>query len=360
MKKSVLIIGPFPPPTSGVSLANKVLAEGLKSEGWAVDIINSEYSKTITSNHGNISFEKLYFLKTYLSLYKVFFSRIVYITIGQSFFGVLKYSPFIILSSILHKKKVVHLHGGHLLNEYKQIKGLKKKVFKYLLSRFDCGIVLSQSLRKNFEPFLSSDNIVELPNFFQQTLFIPKEELMKKKVYKELRVVFLSNLIEEKGINVLLEAEKLLRERGVNIDIKIAGNKIRQNDLSAYLDSSDNIEYVGVVDGERKKELLMWSNVFCLPTYYKMEGQPISILEAMALGNLIVTTDHAGIKDICSDDNAVFCVKKSPIDLANKLESLFNNPSVIEEKGLYNYDYVHSIFSEEVFIKKANSIFYSV
>ena len=38
-----------------------------------------------------------------------------------------------------------------------------------------------------------------------------------------------------------------------------------------------------------------------LPTYYKMEGQPISILEAMATGNVILTTRHAGIPDVVTD-----------------------------------------------------------
>ena len=41
-----------------------------------------------------------------------------------------------------------------------------------------------------------------------------------------------------------------------------------------------------------------------------MEGQPISILEAMGFGNVIITTKHAGIPDICSDKNAVFVEKK--------------------------------------------------
>jgi len=40
-----------------------------------------------------------------------------------------------------------------------------------------------------------------------------------------------------------------------------------------------------------------------------MEGQPISIIEAMASGNLIITTKHGGIQDICSDMNALFCKK---------------------------------------------------
>ena len=47
----------------------------------------------------------------------------------------------------------------------------------------------------------------------------------------------------------------------------------------------------------------------CLPTYYPMEGQPISIIEAMGFGNFIVTTNHAGIPDICCKKNSLFVQK---------------------------------------------------
>jgi len=59
-----------------------------------------------------------------------------------------------------------------------------------------------------------------------------------------------------------------------------------------------------------------------------------SILEAMAMGNLILTTNHAGITDICKEQNAVFCEKESVEDLARKLEELVNEQNQIQKKGL--------------------------
>ena len=161
----ILIIGSFPPPISGVSLANKVITDGLKKrQKWKVDIINSEYSNNIVAEHGNINFHKLYFLKTYLYLYKILFSKIIYISIGQSFFGVIKYAPFILLSKLMRKKLIFHLHGGHLLNEYNLLKGLKRKVFYFFISKMNYGIVLSKSLRENCgvvmqDGFIFSDTI---------------------------------------------------------------------------------------------------------------------------------------------------------------------------------------------------------
>ena len=356
MQNKILIIGPFPPPTSGVSIANQIISKGLRKKNWIVETINSEYSETITGKHGKISFQKFFFIKTYLSIGKIIFSDVIYITIGQSYFGVLKYFPFIVFSKIARKKLVVHLHGNHLLNEYLLLQGTKKVIFSRLISMFDYGIVLSKSLRSNFEPFIKKEAIFELYNFFEESLSLPQDLLIKQKNYSEVRVVFLSNLIEEKGINVLLEAIKRLKNKGVKVKIKVAGNKIKENDLSSYFNTLDCIEYIGVVHGEEKQKLLLWSNVFCLPTFYKMEGQPISILEAMAMGNLILTTNHAGIMDVCKEENAIFCQKESVTDLANKLELLVNDTTQIQQKGLLNIEYANAFFTEEKFMDNANKI----
>ncbi|HEY4627732.1 MAG TPA: glycosyltransferase family 4 protein [Flavobacterium sp.] len=356
MQNKILIIGPFPSPISGVSIANEVMAKGLQRKNWNVDTINSEYSQKITNKHGKISFRKLAFIKTYLLIYKLFFSKIIYITVGQSFYGVIKYSPFILLAKLSNKVLVVHLHGNHLLKEYDTLKGIKKKVFGTLISMFDYGIVLSESLRPNFEPFFKKEHIFELHNFFEKTLSEPKELLLRRKDYSELRLVFLSNLMEEKGINILLEAVKRLKDRGIHFQVKVAGHKIKENDVSNLLNGLDNVEYLGVVQGKQKKELLLWATVFCLPTFYKMEGQPISILEAMATGNLILTTRHAGITDVCKEENAVFCEKENVEDLENKLELLFKDNNQIQQKGLLNIDYANEFFNEEKFIENANKI----
>jgi len=155
--------------------------------------------------------------------------------------------------------------------------------------------------------------------------------------------------------NLLKGFKKKLYEKGIRIKIKIAGNIVSNNDLSKYL-GKYGIEYVGVVNGNDKKDFLLWGNVFCLPTFYKMEGQPISIIEAMATGNLIVTTKHAGILDICTNDNAFFCKKNDLSDLIKTIEYLSNNLDEIKQKGLYNHYYAKDLFSEDNFIKNADKI----
>ena len=161
----------------------------------------------------------------------------------------------------------------------------------------------------------------------------------------------MSNLILEKGIFEFLNALEGLISSEIPFEAKIAGNV--PDDEFGLLDrisTLKNTEYLGVVDGKSKTELLSWGNVFCLPTYYSMEGQPISIIEAMGFGNFIVTTRHAGIPDICSLKNTVFVRKRDSESLTKELIRLSKAMTHLESVSLKNLEFARKKFSEESFI----------
>lgn len=356
MSHKVLIIGPFPGPPKGISLSNQVVARGLKALNWEVSILNTEQSDQVNSKIGSFSFDKLTFLKTYFQTFKIVNVDLVYITIGITFFGVLKYAPFILLSKILNKKTIVHLHSNHLKKEYASLSGIKKRIFFKLIASFDAGIVLSSSLRDNLTPFIPDHKVYELYNFVEDKLIVSEELLHKQKDFSEIKIFFLSNLLEDKGINILLKVVKRLNEEGIFFKVKIAGNKIAENNIDALLAELDTVEYLGIVYDQEKRDLLTWGNIFCLPTYFSMEGQPISILEAMAFNNFIVTTKHAGIPDICSDENAVFCQENNEEDLYIKLKYTIANWDELQKKAHDNGVYARNKFSETRFISSIEKI----
>ncbi len=351
----VLLIGPLPDPVTGVSLANKVLYEGLLNRNICVNTINTQIESKIKANTGNFGVSKiLNFLRTYFKVFKIPFSDILNITIGQTVFGVIKYLPFLIVAKLLNKVTVVHLHGGFLKNEYDSQSGFKKRLMLYTLKKFDYGIVLSNSLKVHLNFFLDDEKVFVCKNFYEDKLKIHEEG---KKNYKELRIVFLSNLIEGKGINLLMDTLKKINSD--EIKVRVAGNVTPENVIVlAKMKEVENLEYLGVVSGKEKADLLSWGNVFCLPTFYKRgEGQPISIIEAMAFGNFILTTKHGGIPDICSDKNGIFVNKNDQNDLESKIRFLLKNKELIKKKGSFNKIYAYDEFREEVFIENMIKIF---
>jgi glycosyltransferase involved in cell wall biosynthesis len=349
--KKVLIIGPFPNPISGVSIANKVVEEILNADlNFTVENINTSYP-IFDEQIGEFSIQKFFFyLRINSSFFKVLKNNIIYITPGQTFFGVLKYALFIVAASALRKELIIHVHGNYLGKEYQSLKGFKRVLFYFLVSRFTKGIVLSNSLKHNLTPFLEDKNIFSLPNFAQDYLY--KED--KKFVKDELRIFYLSNLIKEKGIFCLLNALKNLEKNNIIYKAKIAGNidqKYSKEILNLFTELK-NAEYIGIVNGDDKKNLLEWGNVFVLPTFYKMEGQPISILEAMATTNLVVTTNHAGISDVFQDKiNGYFVEKNNKNSIEKILSYLAANKSELKKIAEYNKTFFLNNFTVDIFKK---------
>jgi glycosyltransferase involved in cell wall biosynthesis len=349
--KKVLIIGPFPNPISGVSIANKVVEEILNADlNFTVENINTSYP-IFDEQIGEFSIQKFFFyLRINSSFFKVLKNNIIYITPGQTFFGVLKYALFIVAASALRKELIIHVHGNYLGKEYQSLKGFKRVLFYFLVSRFTKGIVLSNSLKHNLTPFLEDKNIFSLPNFAQDYLY--KED--KKFVKDELRIFYLSNLMKEKGIFCLLNALKNLEKNNIIYKAKIAGNidqKYSKEILNLFTELK-NAEYIGIVNGDDKKNLLEWGNVFVLPTFYKMEGQPISILEAMATTNLVVTTNHAGISDVFQDKiNGYFVEKNNKNSIEKILSYLAANKSELKKIAEYNKTFFLNNFTVDIFKK---------
>ena len=357
----VLLIGPIPPPVTGVSLANKIVLDYLPVyENINVDFINTNLDIVEEKEKiGKFSLNKLvYYSKQYLYTYKTLYVDKVYITIGQTFFGVLKYFPFFFIAHLLNKEIIVHIHGNHVWKEYEELTGIKKRIYHKILSFTDKGIVLSKTLIKNFTPFISKKKIYVLYNFVEDFLF---ENSIKKK-YDKLRMIFFSNLMKEKGILEFLEALKVLKKKNVSFEAKIAGGV----DPLVYPIIKRNIEqlgkevsYEGVVLGKNKRKLLEWGNVFVLPTKFD-EGQPISILESMALGNVILSTRTGGVVDIIEEGVNGFFIHKNSVDsIVERLLFLQENILLMKTISKNNIEEAKEKYKVKSFIDNLSEIIYA-
>lgn len=349
--RRVLLIGPFPEPITGNSLANQIAMEAIEgSDRYRAEKINTSLDY-FDESIGKFSLRKLvYYLKFNFQSFKVLRNDVVYITPGQTFFGVAKYAVFIFLADLLKKELIIHIHGNHLGNEFRSLEGMKKRFFSFLLSKATKGIVLSDSLSGNMTPFIDKIRIYELYNFAED--YIANDVVKSKDL--GLRIVFLSNLMREKGIFELLNVLKRFENNKIEYSARIAGaiDASNKSEIEGKLLELDHAKYIGVVSGMIKKELLEWGNVFVLPTYYKMEGQPISIIEAMATGNVVVTTKYSGIPDIVNEpENGFFVKAKQEDDLFKVLQNIWGNPELIKTIGKNNQKYFKANFSLSSFKK---------
>lgn len=349
----ILLAGPLPEPVNGCSYANDVFRRHATSLGDAFEFINTA-TPVISAQQGRFSWRKVYAsLRCYFGLPKVFRCDVLYLTPGQTFFGLLKYAPYMELALIFRKPYVIHLHGNHLGRQFAELRGFRRKLFRRYVAGAGAGIVLSESLRRNFAELLPPVRVFVVENFAGNEIF---EVDLLNKSRDSLEILWLSNLMREKGIFELLEALSRLKAEGIEFKARIAGRmesgleEVLRRQLSVLAPA---VEYLGPVAGRAKTELLMQSNVFVLPTYYTMEGQPIALLEAMASGNIIVTTCHAGIPDIVDESNGYMLPVRDVSALADCLRHIARNlPEEVRRMSARNREKAKLRFTEQAFTMK--------
>ncbi len=145
-------------------------------------------------------------------------------------------------------------------------------------------------------------------------------------------IIYLNNIIYSKGIIHFMKSIFNLKKEDFSIHIcgdyisdeYMNSNQIKisfQNYLNKLLSLGYNITYHGVVDGKRKNELLRKSDIFILPTFYKSEACPLSILEALENNLLIITTNWKYLYDF-TDGNLIYLKIKSVNEISDQLIKL--------------------------------------
>ncbi len=149
-------------------------------------------------------------------------------------------------------------------------------------------------------------------------------------------VLFLAWVVREKGIFELIDALADLKHRGVeNYRVLICGDggdlpAARQQVQEQQL---DNVEFLGWTTGQLKAELLLSSHVFILPSH--AEGLSNSLLEAMASGLAVISTDVGAAKDVIEDGvNGLLIQSHSASQISTALQRLLDSPEERARMGI--------------------------
>lgn len=154
--------------------------------------------------------------------------------------------------------------------------------------------------------------------------------LFSKPVIKDkLHVVLTARMLKDKGIMEFIYAAKILEEawRG-RVLFRLVGDLDSHNPagiLESELIASLVDDYI-IWEGYQSdiQSILIESDIVCLPSY--REGLPKSLIEAMAVGRPIVTTDVPGCRECVEDNfNGFLVAAKDSEALADKIEVLLNN-----------------------------------
>jgi len=366
----ILMVTMFPPPVTGSSLASKMLADGLcrKHKVKKLDmIINTSFGNL--SEQGSISLVKLAksVFKTFFFTTRTLFGEkfdIAYITPGQTVMGYLKFVPIMWAARFRSIPYVIHIHGAYFRNMLNNANGWKKEAIENSVKKSSGAIVLGDSLRSMFKEILPEEKIFTCPNGVEEDFFSTEEEILKKtKRWRNddtIRIVYLSNLMESKGILDLFESIRILKRCRTKVHLDVAGAiepdiQDRVKDFLKELESE--VRYHGILEGEEKKRLLQRNYLFCLPSKHPFgEGQPLSILEAMANGCGIIATNIGGITEIFDRSYGFVVERGNPEDLAKTIIKVWGKNDIPSS----SWNQAKKLFSANQFLERIEKAFQQI
>ena len=334
---------------SGQAMMFESLTDYLKENRYSVDVVN------LTSKYTNIQVGEIVIKRIieYISIIiksiPVFYKNkggVLYITTAQTKGGFLRDFIFIHLALIFSCKILIQQFGSNFEVFYNGL----SPIFKYLVRKtFNKGnyiIVEGVVTKKQFSFIDNYENKV-----FALTNGLPEKAIKMDsdvKIYlnnESFKMIYLSYMIESKGYWDVLEAVNILiNEFGRNVECVFAGmfkSSVDDEIYNSEVDASNQfhnfihknkldkiVTYYEGLMGDKKSEAFLNSHVFLLPSYFKFEGQPVSVLEAMAYGCVPIVTQYRMIPDMVTPETGIYVEKKSPRQIADKIMYLMDNPEI--------------------------------
>lgn len=187
--------------------------------------------------------------------------------------------------------------------------------------------------------------------------FSPSEEAFDG----EMTVTLVSRLLWPKGIGELVEAARILRDRGLNTKVLLVGKPDAASRVSVPEEQLLAWQSRGLVDwlGYREDIPELWrhTHIAVLPSYYR-EGVPRCLLEAAACGCPIVTTDMPGCRDVVRHGiSGLLVPPRDPVALADALEQLISDPEMRRRMGREGRKLVEEEFTEARVMKQTLELY---
>jgi glycosyltransferase involved in cell wall biosynthesis len=153
------------------------------------------------------------------------------------------------------------------------------------------------------------------------------------------RVLYLAHCTREKGLfaaaQAVLAANRILSARQSPVRMKlfaagsfvISEEKKEFDQLLKNPEFNDAVKYLGFVSGAIKERALREADLFCFPTRYIGENQPVNLIEAMAFGLPIVTTRWRSLPEMLPPNYPGLVDSQSPEQIAAALLRLMSERS---------------------------------
>ena len=380
----ILFITPLPPPVHGSAMVSQCIKDSELIRGeFDCDFVNLSTSRRMDEIGKGGAKKLLRFAGSFFLLfYKLLLHRydLCYLAITCHGVGFLKDAPFLLLCKLFGRRIVIHQHN-------KGMSGcIDRWPYRWLIPYIYINarvILLSWHLYPDIARAVKREQVMICPNGIAAEQQVNSDESQVKSCVAAVKgdgrevnqsqgddspatplrltsssaainrseaaslpvnLLFLSNLIPSKGVYVLLDACKMLKDRGVAFQCNFVGGESKEMDRRVFEEAvkerglEGHVLYHGPKYGEEKEHYWSMADVFVFPTFYHNECMPLTILEAMQHGLPVVSTDEGAVPDMVVDgENGFVCRRKDAEGLAQALERLLLDEALRHRMGAEGY-----------------------
>jgi glycosyltransferase involved in cell wall biosynthesis len=178
-------------------------------------------------------------------------------------------------------------------------------------------------------------------------------------------IVVPARLIESKGIREAVAASGILRDRGIEHEMRFTGAvepypwiRVTQEDIDRYEAENSCVRFIGFQPS--MPVVYEQSDLVCYPTRYP-EGTPTVLIEAAATGRAAVTCDNVGAREIVLNEETGFVVPQLDVEaLADALQRLIEDEDLRERFRRAAYDHFLAHYTKDKALVATLAAFESV
>jgi glycosyltransferase involved in cell wall biosynthesis len=329
----ILMFGYLPPPIYGPAITYQALLRSSFPERFDVTFVDL----TVVRDYRELEvfrWRKLALLARQITseLHHLASQRFdfVFYPISLNRNAFLKDTLFLAVARVFRVPIVLYGHGNNLPEFREKSPRWLQRLIDWAIRGAVAATVPGKCLRFNFLGHLREDQVFAVPNGIE----VPANLPAVTKPTERFTVLYLGNLVREKGVFTILDAIPLVRARCPQAHFVFAGAWWSEQDgaeadrLVRERGLSSCVEFTGMVTGDRKWETVAQGDVLVFPTYFRYETLGQVLLEAMGVGLPVIATRRAAIPEIVEEGvNGLFVAEQDAQDLAEKIVTLANDPA---------------------------------
>ena len=258
------------------------------------------------------------------------------------------------VSSVFRVPIVLHVHGSDFHQFFANAPGVVRLLIRATLERADTVIALGNTWADRLHDIAPRARIFVVPNA------IRPDSPVEQQTPGPVHVVFLGEVGDRKGTFTLLNSwAKMLADSGGSVHARLTiagdGEIDRARDRVAALGLGDSVDVRGWIATADVPELLASAQILVLPS--QREGQPMAILEAMAMGVCVVASNVGGIPELLDENGGVLVNPDDVTELADAITYVATDHNARARFGAQALQRVQNEFDVDVIWRRFDELY---